>query len=187
MAKNGKQILFNAVGALIHGLATYSGQSAHNESISRVYKSWRFLLSGYEQKPEEIIKTTPNKDKLDGIALLKNIEVYSLCEHHFLPFFGKAHVAYIPVNKVVGISKLARVVDMYARRFQTQEKLCEQVANCLVEYLEPKGAACVIEADHLCMRMRGVEKQNSTFIYSSLKGAFLEKLDARNELMALIK
>jgi len=133
--------------------------------------------------------TTFSADGYDQIILLKDIELYSMCEHHMLPFFGKAHVAYIPHpdKKIVGISKLARLVDIYARRLQIQERIGEQVTSALMKYLEPQGAACIIEAVHMCMRMRGVAKQQSIMCTSSLKGAFFTSAGARIELMSLIK
>lgn len=151
----------------------------------RVVKMWDEIYKGYKQKPEDIL-TTFDADGYDQIVLLKDIELYSMCEHHMLPFFGKAHVAYIPNGRVIGISKLARLVDIYAKRLQIQERLGEQVTDALMKYLKPKGAACIIEATHMCMRMRGVAKQNSVMTTSSLKGVFLNKPEAKQELMQLI-
>ena len=151
----------------------------------RVVKSWNELYSGYSRTPADVL-TTFSADGYDQIVLLKDIEMFSMCEHHMLPFFGKAHVAYIPGDKIIGISKLARLVDIFSRRLQIQERIGEQVTSALMTYLQPKGAACIIEAAHMCMRMRGVGKQESTMITSSLKGVFMEKQAAREELMALI-
>jgi len=151
----------------------------------RVVKSWNELYSGYSRTPADIL-TTFSADGYDQIVLLKDIEMFSMCEHHMLPFFGKAHVAYIPGDKIIGISKLARLVDIFSRRLQIQERIGEQVTSALMTYLQPKGAACIIEAAHMCMRMRGVGKQESTMVTSSLKGVFMEKQAAREELMALI-
>lgn len=156
------------------------------ETPKRVVKSWQEIYSGYKQDPAELFKTF-DADGCDQIVLCKDIELYSMCEHHMLPFFGVAHVAYIPSNKVIGISKLARLVDLYSRRLQIQERIGEQVTKALMTYLAPKGAACIIEATHMCMRMRGVSKQNSTMVTSSLKGAFFSNPSARQELMQLIK
>jgi GTP cyclohydrolase I len=168
----------------------YIGEDPKREGLletpQRVIKAWDFIFSGYKEKPEDFIKTFDEKT-YDEMVLLKDIEMYSMCEHHTLPFFGKAHVAYIPDKKVIGISKLARIVNMFSRRLQIQERLCQQIADCLMNELQPKGAACVIEAQHLCMKMRGVEKQNSVMVTSSLKGVFLEKISAREEFMRLIK
>ena len=151
----------------------------------RVVKSWTELYKGYNQKAEDIL-TVFSSDGYDQIVLLKDIEVYSMCEHHMLPFIGKAHVAYIPTEKIVGISKLARLVDIYARRLQIQERIGQQVTDDLMRLLKPKGAACIIEAQHLCMLMRGVNKQNSVMVTSSLRGVFLQNSTSRQELMDLI-
>jgi GTP cyclohydrolase I len=168
----------------------YIGEDPKREGLldtpNRVVKSWSKIFEGYQKDPKEIF-TCFESDGYDQIVLLKDIEVYSMCEHHMLPFFGKAHVAYIPDGKVVGISKLARLVDIFARRLQIQERICEQVTDALIQNLNPKGAACIIEAKHMCMCMRGVEKQNSTMSTSSLKGIFLTDSAAKNELIQLIK
>lgn len=156
------------------------------ETPQRMVKSWTELYRGYSQNPEDLLKVF--EEKYDEIILLKDIELYSMCEHHALPFVGKAHVAYIPNGKaVLGVSKLARLVDLFSRRLQIQERIGEQVTSILMEKLEAKGAACIIEAQHYCMRMRGVGKQNSVMVTSSMKGAFLENVAARTELMGLIK
>ena len=151
----------------------------------RIIKSWSELYKGYQQNPADIF-TTFAADGCDQIVLLKDIELYSMCEHHMLPFYGKAHVAYIPKYRVIGISKLARLVDMYARRLQIQERIGEQVTSAIMEYLQPQGAICIIEATHLCMRMRGVGKQNSTMVTSSVKGIFNEKT-VKDEILMLIQ
>lgn len=155
------------------------------ETPKRFIKAWQFLTKGYKQNPEKIIKCF-DSETYDQIVLLKDIEIYSMCEHHCLPFWGKAHIAYIPRDKVIGVSKLARLIDIYARRLQIQERLGEQVTTALMKYLNPQGAACIIEAAHLCMRMRGVQKQNSVMTTSSLKGVFFDDAKAREELMRLI-
>ncbi len=168
----------------------YIGEDPEREGLketpNRIVRSWSELYKGYNQNPADIM-TTFAADTYDQIVLLKDIELYSMCEHHMLPFFGKAHVAYIPKKRVVGISKLARLVDIYARRLQIQERIGEQVTSALMNYLKPQGAACVIEAVHMCMRMRGVSKQKSIMGTSSLKGAFFTSTGARIELMGLIK
>lgn len=160
------------------------------DTPKRIVKMWGEIFSGYKMKPEDII-TMFDADGYVQLVLLKDIELYSMCEHHILPFYGKAHVAYIPNDRVIGISKLARIVDMYSKRLQIQERLCDQVSQCLMDYLQPVGAACIVEAKHLCMRMRGIRKQNSVMVTSSLKGVFLEESEkgiaARSELMKLIK
>lgn len=168
----------------------YIGEDVNREGLidtpRRIVKSWKEIYSGYNQNPSDLMTTFTN-DKHDEIVLVKNIEMYSMCEHHMIPFFGKAHIAYIPDKKLIGLSKLARLIDLYSRRLQIQERIGDQVTNALMEYLAPKGAACIIEATHMCMRMRGVEKQNSVAVTSSMKGAFLDKPAARAELMQLIK
>lgn len=152
----------------------------------RVEKMYGEIFKGYRQKPEDIL-TTFDAAGYDEIILLKDVELYSMCEHHVLPFFGKAHVAYIPQDRIVGISKLARLVDLYSKRLQIQERIGEQVTSSIMSLLNAKGAACIIEATHMCMRMRGVEKQNSVMVTSSMKGIFLNNPAARQELLQLIK
>lgn len=156
------------------------------ETPKRVIESWSQLYSGYEQNPEDIMKTF-KEGACDDMVLLKNIEMYSMCEHHMLPFFGKAHIAYIPDGKVIGISKLARLLEIYSRRLQIQERIGEQITDALMQYIQPKGAACIIEAQHFCMMARGVQKQNSVMLTSSLKGAFIKEISTKNELLSLIK
>lgn len=176
----------DAVVNLLLGIGENPSREGLIDTPSRVAKSYLKLFEGYSQKPEDLL-TVFDTDGYDQMVLLKDIEFYSTCEHHMIPFFGKAHVAYIPDEHIVGISKLARLVDMYARRLQIQERICDQVTSALMEHLKPKGAACIIEASHLCMRARGVEKQNSVMVTSSLKGVFLTNESARAELMGLIK
>ncbi len=160
------------------------------ETPKRVIRSFDELYAGYKQDPNDLLKTF-DSDGYDQLVLIKDIELYSMCEHHVLPFIGRAHVGYIPKGKVIGVSKIARVVDLYSRRLQIQERLSEQIASCIEKWLNPAGVACVIEAVHFCMRMRGVSKQNSTMVTSSLKGVFLEDSEkgraARTEFMGLIK
>lgn len=155
------------------------------DTPSRVVRSYSEIFSGYKTDPSSIL-TTFDRDGYDQIILLRGIEIYSVCEHHMLPFVGRAHVGYLPGERIVGISKLARLVDVYARRLQIQERIGEQVTTALMEHLQARGAACVIEAAHLCMQMRGVSKQHSTMVTSSLKGVFLEQLAAREELFRMI-
>lgn len=167
----------------------YIGEDPEREGLvgtpDRIVRAWKELFAGYSQDPKDLF-TTFQPDGYNQIVLLKDIELFSMCEHHLLPFFGKAHVAYIPGNRVIGISKLARLVDVYARRAQIQERIGEQVTTALMEHLKPQGAACIIEAVHLCMRMRGCSKQHATMKTSSLKGVFIKNLDARTELLSLI-
>lgn len=173
----------------IRKMLQFIGEDSSREGLidtpKRIVKSWGDLYKGYSQKPEDIL--TVFKEDCDEIVLLKDIELYSMCEHHNLPFIGKAHIAYLPDKQVIGISKLARLVDIYARRMQIQERIGNQVTEALMEHLKPLGAACIIEAQHLCMQMRGVGKQNSVMITSSMTGVFMDKGEARQELMQLLK
>lgn len=175
---------------LIKQQLEYIGEDPNREGLidtpKRIVKMWDEIYAGYKKNPADIL-TTFSADGCDQIVLLKDIELYSMCEHHNLPFYGKAHVAYLPGEKVIGISKLARLVDIFARRMQIQERIGEQVTDALMKYLQPRGAACIIEATHMCMRMRGVGKQNSTMITSSMKGDFLTDMALKQELLTLIK
>jgi GTP cyclohydrolase I len=151
----------------------------------RAAKAMQYLTQGYHQDPVEILKSAMFKESYNEMVLVKDIEVYSLCEHHILPFFGKAHIAYIPNGHIVGLSKLPRIVDIFARRLQVQERLTEQILDCINDTLKPQGVAVVIEASHMCMMMRGVQKQNSSTITSGFRGQF-EKSETRNEFLKLI-
>ncbi len=151
----------------------------------RVRKSMEFLTTGYRMTPEEVIGDGVFTDPHSNMVMVKDIELYSLCEHHLLPFFGKAHVAYIPDGRILGLSKTARLVDLYARRLQVQERLTEQIAQAVWDAIRPQGAAVVIEAYHLCMMMRGVQKQNSKTITSAMRGVFLEDQRTREEFLRL--
>ena len=153
----------------------------------RVVESWDEIYSGYDKNPKEILNATFNGEGYDGIVLLKDIEFYSTCEHHLLAFTGKAHVAYIPTDKIVGISKLARLVEVYAKRLQNQERITTQVADALIDHLKPLGAAVIIEASHSCMGCRGVKKNHAIKTTSAMRGVFFDKAEARAELMQLIK
>jgi len=153
----------------------------------RVERAFRFLTSGYQKDPEEIINAAYYDVPYDEMVIVKDIEVFSLCEHHLLPFFGKCHIAYIPEKRVVGLSKLARLVNIYARRLQLQERLTNQIAQTLWEKLEPKGVAVILEARHLCMAMRGVEKQHSATVTSAMLGCFRDSLQTRQEFLALVQ
>ena len=153
----------------------------------RVVESWKELYSGYDQDPKKTLDATFNGEGYDGIVLLRDIDFYSTCEHHMLSFHGLANVAYIPTDKIVGISKLARIVDIYSRRLQNQERITTQVADALEKYLKPLGAAVIIEAKHECMGCRGIKKSNATMTTSAMRGVFFDKAEARAELMDLIK
>lgn len=156
------------------------------ETALRVVKSWKELYSGYGKNPADILKVF-KEEACDDMVLLKDIEFYSTCEHHLLPFFGKAHIAYIPNGKVVGISKLARLLEIFSRRMQIQERIGQQVTCALDELLCPLGSACILEAQHFCMTSRGIQKQNSIMVTSSLTGVFRSNASARAEFMGLIK
>lgn len=151
----------------------------------RASKAMQFLTQGYHQDAEKILKSAMFKESYDEMVIVKDIEIYSLCEHHILPFFGKAHIAYIPNGYIVGLSKIPRIVDVFARRLQVQERLTEQILNCINNTLKPQGVAVVIEAAHMCMMMRGVQKQNSVTTTSGFRGAF-QNMETRNEFLKLI-
>ncbi len=152
----------------------------------RVIDSWSEIFAGYNLDAADVLDSTFNAEGYDGIVLLKDIEFHSTCEHHLQPFSGSAHVAYIPVGRIVGVSKLARLVDMHARRLQNQERITQSVADALVEHLQPLGCAIIVEASHGCMRCRGVTKQNAVMTTSAMRGVFFEKSEARAELLQLV-
>ena len=155
------------------------------DTPDRVARAYEYIYGGYDIDVADLI-TVFKDDHCDEMVVLKDIEFYSMCEHHMLPFYGKAHIAYIPNGKVIGVSKLARILDVYARRLQIQERLGKQVVDALMHYLDPLGAACYIEAQHLCMKMRGVEKQSSKMVTSSLDGVFKTKPETRAEFLSAI-
>jgi GTP cyclohydrolase I len=165
------------------------GENTDREGLlktpERAAKAMQFLTSGYDIDPRDIIKSALFKEDYSQMVLVKDIELYSLCEHHMLPFFGKAHIAYIPDGQIVGLSKLPRVVDAFARRLQVQERLTNEIRDCIQETLHPKGVAVVIECAHLCMQMRGVQKQNSVTTTSAFTGEFMED-KTRSEFIRLI-
>jgi len=165
------------------------GEDINREGIvktpERAAKAIQFLTSGHCQDPAEILRSAMFAEDYSDMVIIKNIELYSLCEHHILPFFGKAHIAYIPNGHIVGLSKIPRVVDVFARRLQVQERLTHDILECLNDTLKPLGVAVVIEASHMCMMMRGVQKQNSVTTTSGFRGQF-EKIETRNEFLKLI-
>ena len=152
----------------------------------RVAKAMKFLTNGYDINPDDIVKQAIFHEEYSEMVLVKDIEIYSLCEHHVLPFFGKAHIAYIPDGKIVGLSKIPRVVDSYSRRLQVQERLTIEIRDCLQRTLNPKGVAIVLECSHMCMQMRGVQKQNSATTTSAFTGLFLNNDATRKEFINLI-
>lgn len=156
------------------------------DTPKRAAAAMRFLMQGYTMDIDSVINDAMFPSDNDEMVIVKNIELYSMCEHHLLPFIGKCHVAYIPKGKVIGLSKIARVVDMFARRLQIQENLTSEIANCIVERTGAAGAAVIIEAQHMCMMMRGVEKQNSVMTTSCMLGAFRNSPSTRNEFLSLL-
>lgn len=166
------------------------GENPEREGLldtpDRAAKAMKFLTKGYHEKIEDVINNAVFTVEDNHMIIVKDIELYSLCEHHMLPFFGKCHIGYIPEGKVLGVSKLARIVDHFARRLQIQERLTNEVASTLMETVAPEGVGVVIEAQHLCMMMRGVEKQNSCMITSAMLGSFRKESSTRNEFLKLI-
>ena len=174
------------VEGILHGIGEDPNREGLVRTPLRVAKSMRFLTDGYRADAEAVLKGAVFESDTDEMVVVKDIELYSLCEHHMLPFFGRAHVAYLPSTKIVGLSKLARVVDVFARRLQVQERLTTQIANAIQEALEPRGVGVVIEAQHLCMMMRGVTKQNSSTVTSCMLGRFRSDEKTRNEFLQFI-
>ena len=152
----------------------------------RVEKAWKFFTKGYHDDIGKITNGAIFTEDAEDMVIVRDIEFYSLCEHHLLPFFGKAHVGYIPSGKVIGLSKIPRIIDMYSRRLQVQERLTNQVANAIKEILDPYGVAVVMEGKHMCMQMRGVEKQNSFASTSAMRGRFRESVETRSEFLSII-
>jgi GTP cyclohydrolase I len=175
---------------LVRKMLALIGEDPNREGLRRTperfEKAFRYLTSGYRQDPDNLLNGAMFSVCYDNMVVVKDIELYSLCEHHLLPFFGKCHVAYIPNKKVVGLSKIARLVNMYARRLQIQERLTSQIAKAIQEKLSPEGVGVVVEARHLCMVMRGVEKQHSAAMTSAMLGAFRENKQTRDEFLSLI-
>lgn len=171
---------------IIHDLGEDEGREGLLKTPERVAKSLQFLTRGYQQNPHEILEKAIFHEDYAEMVLVKDIEVYSLCEHHMLPFFGKVHVAYIPNGKIVGLSKIPRLVDAFARRLQVQERLTLEIRDAIQETLTPVGVAVVMECSHMCMQMRGVEKQNSITTTSAFTGIFLENDATRKEFIQLI-
>ncbi len=179
------------IAAHIKAILGLLGEDVEREGLlktpERVAKAMQFLTQGYYQSGETIVKSALFKEPYDHMVIVKDIELFSLCEHHMLPFIGKAHVAYIPKGQITGLSKIARVVETYARRLQVQERLTEQIRDCIQESLQPMGVAVVIEAMHTCMSMRGVQKSNAITTTSAFSGIFLKSQKTRNEFLKLIE
>ncbi|MDX1447183.1 GTP cyclohydrolase I FolE [Lishizhenia sp.] len=167
------------------------GEDPNREGLlktpERVAKALQYLTKGYDEDPEEILKGALFNEEYSEMVIVKDIEVYSMCEHHMLPFFGKAHIAYIPDGKIVGLSKIPRVVDAFARRLQVQERLTIEIRDCIEKTLNPKGVAVVMECNHMCMQMRGVQKQNSSTTSSAFTGDFLNNDSTRKEFINLVQ
>ena len=172
---------------LLQGIGEDPNREGLRDTPRRAAKAFHFLTKGYNENTEQIIDGAVFKSDMDEIVLIKNIELYSLCEHHLLPFIGKCHVGYLPNGKILGLSKIARIVDVFARRLQIQERLTKQIADTIMDAVDAAGVAVVIEAQHLCMMMRGVEKQNSSMITSCVLGMFRENLSTREEFFSLLK
>ena len=176
--------------ALTRELLLAIGEDPEREGLARtptrVAEAWSFLTSGYRADMDKLINEAIFTQTTNSMVIVKNIEVYSLCEHHLLPFYGRCHIGYIPTGKVFGVSKLARLVDMFARRLQLQERLTEQVSQAIMDRIDARGVGVMMEARHLCMMMRGVEKQNSVMVTSSVLGTFRESQATREEFLALI-
>ncbi len=172
------------------GIIDLLGENKDREGLlktpERAAKAMKFLTDGYDINPKQILQSAMFAEDYNEMVIVKDIEFYSLCEHHLLPFFGKVHIAYIPNGNIVGLSKIPRVVDVFSRRLQVQERLTEQILDCINDTLNPKGVAVVIEASHMCMMMRGVQKQNSITTTSGFRGAF-KNIDTRNEFLNLIQ
>ena len=181
---------FEKIESIILDLLKEIGEDPEREGLqktpNRVAKSWTTFAKGYKQTPEEVVGDAIFNEQCDEVIAVKDIDFFSLCEHHLLPFKGVAHVGYLPEKKIIGLSKIPRIVDIYARRLQVQERLTQQVADALQEVLNPKGVAVVIEAEHLCMQMRGVEKKSSFMITSAVRGAFRENNKTREEFLSII-
>ena len=183
-------VLDTDIQSLIHELLRQIGEDPSREGLlktpQRFEKALRYLTSGYEKNLEEVVNGAVFNENYDEMVVVKNVELFSLCEHHLLPFYGKCHVAYIPKGKIIGLSKIPRIIDMYSRRLQVQERLTSQIADSLNQILKPFGVGVIIEAYHLCMAMRGVEKQHAFATTSSMLGAFRTDRATRMEFMGLI-
>ncbi len=176
---------------LVHEVLVRLGENPEREGLlrtpERVHKAFEFLTRGYNEDPEAMLKKALFTVTYDEMVIVKDVEVFSLCEHHMLPFFGKVHVAYIPNGKVIGLSKIPRLIEIFSRRLQIQERLTTQIAETIQKVIQPQGVGVVIEARHLCMMMRGVEKQHSQAVTSSMLGCFREEQETRTEFLSLIR
>jgi GTP cyclohydrolase I len=175
----------------VKNILKFIGEDPNREGLiktpQRVEKAYEFMCGGYNLNPKDIIESALFTSSNDEMVVVKDIEFYSMCEHHLLPIIGKAHIAYIPDGKVVGLSKIPRVVDVFARRLQIQEQMTEQIADALMDYIKPKGVAVVLDARHMCMEMRGVQKINSSTVSSALRGLFKTNKKTKDEFLSIIK
>jgi GTP cyclohydrolase I len=186
MSSNIKQAE-DAVRVLLRHIGEDPGREGLQRTPARVVRALEFLAGGYQQEPRSVINDALFTEDYQEMIVCRDLDFYSLCEHHLLPFMGKAHVAYIPKNHIIGLSKIARLVEIYARRLQVQERMTTQIASTILEQLDPLGVAVVLEAEHLCMRMRGVEKQNSWVTTSAMLGVFRTNQETRQEFMTLLR
>ena len=186
MKKRNPEKIENAVKDILESIGENPDREGLLRTPKRVAKAWEFFTSGYEQDIKKVLNGAVFKEKYDEMVIVKDIDFFSMCEHHLLPFYGKAHIAYIPNGKIVGLSKIPRLVEVFSRRLQVQERMTQQIADTLFQTLEPDGVAVVIEARHLCMMMRGVEKQNSVATTSAMLGSFRDDERTRNEFLKLI-
>lgn len=186
MSDSDQQSFQNAVKTMIQSVGENPGREGLLKTPERVFKAYEFIFGGYKLDPNEVLKSALFSSTNDEMVLIKDIELYSTCEHHLLPIIGRAHVAYIPDGKVVGLSKIPRVVDIFSRRMQIQEQLTEQIADAIMQTIQPLGVGVVIQARHMCMEMRGVEKINSTTTSSALRGQFKKDQKTRAEFFSLI-
>ena len=185
------ETLVDPIAAHAAALIANLGEDPRRESLrdtpERYAKAMRFLTSGYESEPEDVVGNGIFSAEGEGVVLVRDVEFHSLCEHHLLPFFGRVHVAYLPGDRIIGLSKIPRIVDLFSRRLQVQERITEQVADALMKLLEPKGVLVLAEARHLCMAMRGVEKQHSATATRALRGVYAHDSQARQEILSMIK
>lgn len=179
--------IHNAVKTILSAIGEDPGREGLIDTPDRVSKSWQFMTRGYRQDQEKVINNAFFEADCDDMVIVKDIEFYSMCEHHLLPFYGKCHIGYIPTGKVFGVSKLARIVDMFARRLQLQERLTKQVAETIQNAIAPEGVGVIMEAQHMCMIMRGVQKKNSKMVTCSMLGSFRAETATRMEFLNLVK
>jgi len=186
MSNTGARSIRSQVRSILEAVGEDPDRDGLARTPERVEKAYRWLTSGYEMSVADVVGGGVFEESHENMILVRDIELYSMCEHHMLPFFGRAHVAYLPKGRIIGLSKLPRIVEIFARRLQVQERLTDQVADAVMEVLEPAGVGVVIEASHLCMMMRGVEKQNSTTVTSALRGVFRDDARTREEFLRLV-